>query len=36
MRIEHVALWTHQLEVMRDFYVEFFGGVQPQDSVVMR
>ncbi|KAB2904798.1 MAG: VOC family protein [Anaerolineae bacterium] len=26
MRIEHVALWTHQLEVMRDFYVEFFGG----------
>lgn len=26
MRIEHVALWTHQLEVMRDFYVEFLGG----------
>ncbi len=26
MRIEHVALWTHQLEAMRDFYVEFLGG----------
>jgi len=26
MRIEHVALWTQNLERMRDFYAEFFGG----------
>ncbi len=26
MRIEHVALWTRNLERMRDFYVEFFDG----------
>ena len=26
MKIEHVALWTQNLERMRDFYVEFFGG----------
>ncbi len=26
MKIEHVALWTQNLEGMRDFYVEFFGG----------
>jgi len=26
MRIEHVALWTKDLERMKDFYVEFFQG----------
>ncbi len=26
MKIEHVALWTQNLERMRDFYVEFFNG----------
>ncbi len=26
MRIEHVALWTRNLERMRDFYVGFFDG----------
>jgi lactoylglutathione lyase len=26
MKIEHVALWTTKLEVMRDFYVTYFGG----------
>ena len=26
MKIEHVALWTNQLEEMKDFYVEFFNG----------
>ena len=26
MKIEHVALWTQNLERMRDFYVEFFDG----------
>jgi lactoylglutathione lyase len=26
MRIEHVALWTRDLEGMKDFYVGFFGG----------
>jgi lactoylglutathione lyase len=26
MRIEHIAIWTHQLEVMKDFYVHYFHG----------
>lgn len=26
MRIEHVALWTYQLERSKDFYTRFFGG----------
>ena len=26
MRIEHVALWTKDLERIKDFYVEFFCG----------
>jgi lactoylglutathione lyase len=24
--IEHVAIWTRQLEEMKDFYVRYFGG----------
>jgi lactoylglutathione lyase len=27
MRIEHVALWTHDLERCRHFYVTYFGAV---------
>ncbi len=26
MRIEHIALWTHDLERSREFYTGFFGG----------
>jgi lactoylglutathione lyase len=26
MKIEHIALWTRNLEEMKDFYVEFFQG----------
>src|SRR6056297_566517 len=26
MKVEHIALWTENLEEMKDFYVEFFGG----------
>jgi lactoylglutathione lyase len=26
MNIEHVAVWTKNLEALKDFYVEFFGG----------
>jgi len=26
MKIDHVALWTTQLEAMKDFYVMAFGG----------
>jgi lactoylglutathione lyase len=26
VRIEHVALWTTQLEELRDFYEKYFGG----------
>lgn len=25
-KIEHIALWTGNLEEMKEFYVEFFGG----------
>lgn len=27
MKIEHVALWTHDIEQSRAFYQEFFGAV---------
>ena len=27
MRIEHIALWTNQLEEMKEFYCKYFGGV---------
>ncbi len=27
MRIEHIALWTSDLESAKDFFVEFFGGM---------
>jgi lactoylglutathione lyase len=30
MTLEHVALWTTNLEKLKDFYVQFFGGV-PND-----
>lgn len=26
MTLDHVAIWTSQLEVLRDFYVKYFGG----------
>ena len=26
MRIEHIAIWTNQLETMRDFYEKCFNG----------
>ncbi len=26
MHIDHVALWTNQLETMKDFYTRYFGG----------
>ena len=33
MRIEHVAVWTNQLETMKDFYVKYFGGVAGEKYV---
>lgn len=27
MTLEHVAIWTDQLEALKDFYVKFFHGV---------
>lgn len=26
MKLEHIAIWTFQLEKLKDFYVRFFGG----------
>ena len=25
MKIEHLAIWVHELEIMKDFYVKYFG-----------
>lgn len=33
MKLEHVAIWTHQLEELKHFYVTFFGGVANQKYV---
>lgn len=27
MNLEHVAIWTNQLEVLRSFYVKYFDGI---------
>ena len=27
MRIEHIALWTNDIEKLKDFYINYFGGV---------
>ncbi len=33
MKIEHIAIWTHQLEVMKDFYVHYFQGTANQKYI---
>lgn len=33
MKIEHVAIWTQDLERLKAFYIEFFGG-QANDKYV--
>ncbi len=27
MKIEHIAIWTSQLETLKEFYMKYFGGV---------
>lgn len=27
MKLEHIAIWTHRLEDLKDFYVQYFDGV---------
>lgn len=27
MKLEHVAIWTDQLEVLKNFYVDYFDGI---------
>lgn len=27
MTLEHVAIWTHQLEQLKDFYIKYFGAM---------
>ena len=27
MRIEHVAMWTQNIEIMKTFYTDYFGGI---------
>jgi len=26
MKIEHIAIWTHNLEGLKDYYCQYFGG----------
>lgn len=33
MNLEHVAIWTDNLEVMKDFYTRYFGGVSNEKYV---
>jgi len=33
MTLEHVAIWTHQLEALKDFYMEYFGG-KPNEKYI--
>ena len=33
MKIEHLALWTNQLEAMKEFYCTYFGGVAGEKYV---
>jgi lactoylglutathione lyase len=33
MTLEHVAIWTSQLEVLKDFYTRFFDGVANQKYI---
>jgi len=31
MTIEHIAIWTHDIETLKDFYSKYFGGI-PNDK----
>lgn len=33
MFISHIALWTQDLEIIKDFYVKYFGGTSNQKYV---
>ena len=33
MRLEHVAIWTDKLEVLKDFYSKYFGG-KPNEKYI--
>jgi lactoylglutathione lyase len=27
MKLEHVAIWTNQLEILKDYYIQYFNGI---------
>jgi lactoylglutathione lyase len=33
LKIEHIAIWTHQLEVMKHFYTHYFQGTANEKYV---
>ena len=33
MTLEHVAIWTNDIEQLKDFYVKFFNGVANEKYV---
>lgn len=26
VRIDHIAIWTHRLEILKEFYIDYFQG----------
>ncbi len=33
MTLEHAAIWTRQLETLKDYYVKYFGGISNEKYV---
>ena len=33
MKITHIAIWTKNLEAMREFYIRYFNGVSNEKYV---
>lgn len=33
MKIEHVAIWTHNLEDLKDFYINYFDGISSEKYI---
>ena len=34
MTLEHVAIWARDLELLKSFYIQYFGGVPNDKDVV--
>lgn len=34
MHIDHIAIWTHQIEVLKTFYIRYFGATAGQHFTI--